>query len=244
MEKYPILANAPIHEALIDIQVKPSKGINFKDINLYDKIKDKYPIENILKTVKGEFPIDPESGKPEFINIDRGFRYSSKDGFDIFQSRIDGFTLSRLKPYKTWEVLKEEGLRLWKLYREVVDPTVVRIALRYINKIVLPLPIDDFGEYFMKPPEIPDNLPQGLSSYLNRLVIHDSIIGANAIITNSMEPITNLDNISIIFDIYVYKKKQEGFEEEEIWETLDNIRDFKNNIFYNSITDKLLEILK
>jgi uncharacterized protein (TIGR04255 family) len=174
----------------------------------------------------------------------RGYRYTSSDKLYVFQSRVDGFTISRLKPYETWERLRGEGYKLWKLYKEITSPIIVRIALRYINKIIIPLPIMDFGDYFTAPPTVPENLPQGVNSYFNRVVIYEPTIGANAIITNSMEPISKSDFVPIILDIDIFKINPKGFDEEEVWELLDKIRDFKNKIFYNSIKEEFLERFK
>ena len=45
------------------------------------------------------------------------------------------------------------------------------MALRYINRINIPLPFTDFKQYLRTTPEIARELPQGLSTFLMRLVI-------------------------------------------------------------------------
>jgi len=243
LEKYPTLSKAPITEALIDIQVKLPSTFDINKLDLSQKISSEYPTKHELR--RFESKIEIKEGRPltDISEIKGGYRYTSSDNLYVFQARIDGFTLSRLHPYETWERLRAEGYKLWKLYKEITDPIIVRIALRYINKIIIPLPIKDFADYFIAPPVVPGKLPQGVISYFNRVVIQEPAIGASAVITYSMEPISKTDVVPVMLDIDVFKNKTEGFDEDEVWDTLDKIRDFKNKIFYNSITEKQLEVL-
>lgn len=245
LEEYPHLTKAPITEALIDIRVKLPSDFDVNRLDIHGKIIKEYPTRHELSSFGGKFGVKDGQPLSDISEIKKeGFRYTSHDKLYVFQSRLDGFTLSRLKPYETWALLKSEGHKLWSLYKEITNPIIVRVALRYINRITIPLPITDFGAFFTAPPIIPDKLPQGIISYFNRTVIHEPNIGANAIVTNSMEPLSQPDTVPIMFDIDVYKIKSSGFDENELWETLEKIRDFKNKIFYNSITAKQLEELK
>lgn len=157
---------------------------------------------------------------------------------------MDGFTLSRVHKYETWQEFIEEGQSLWNIYNAKVSPMIIRVALRYINTIRIPFPVNDFGDYFTTPPILPKDLPQGVSSFFNRIMIYEPSIGVNAVITNAMEPIVNQGIVPIILDIDVFKSKPEGFSERDAWESLEEIRVFKNKIFYNLITDKLMEMLR
>jgi uncharacterized protein (TIGR04255 family) len=244
LEQYPILSKAPITEALIDIRVKLPDSFDIRKLDLYEKINEEYATRQEIRRFETKFEIKDGQPLSDITVIKGGYRYTSIDNLYVFQSRIDGFTLSRLEPYETWERLRREGRKLWHLYGEICSPTIVRIALRYINKIMIPLPIRDFGDYFTAPPTVSEKLPQGVTSFFNRVVIHEPTIGANAIITTSMEPVSKPDLVPIILDIDVFKIKPEGFDEEAMWESLDRIRDFKNRIFYNSITERLLEVFK
>ena len=63
-----------------------------------------------------------------------GYLFTSVDGRQVVQARLDGFTFSRLKPYDKWESLRDEARELWQHYVQIASPeTVTRVALRYIN---------------------------------------------------------------------------------------------------------------
>ena len=245
MVKYPILLKAPITEALIDIRVKVREDLKIEQFDsIYNSVSKEYPVKNPRLKREGRFEFKkgeaPFSAATEIID---GYIFTSSDRKQIFQARLDGFTFNRLKPYVTWECFRDEARRLWGKYREVTSPEITRVALRYINKMDFPLPIKDFSDYLTAPPIVPASLPQGINSFLTRIVIHEPDIGATGIITQALEQqIVNPNILTIILDIDVFKQKAEGITEEEAWQTLEKLRHFKNKIFFESITEKAREL--
>ncbi len=234
------LKNAPIIEALIDIRVSLPSVFDPKDfLSLSKDISDKYTKSVPRQTFTATFGV--EAGKPftqatESKGI-HGYICKSEDEKDVVQFRIDGFTFSRLNPYSEWETVLSEAKRLWGLYSiKCLPKLITRIAVRYINRLDLPLPIKDFADYLTAPPLVPDSLPQGVSQFLTRVVIHDADITANIIQTMKSTP--KADHIGIILDIDVFKLKDTGFEESSIWPEFEKLRDLKNRIFFESITEK------
>lgn len=245
MTEYPTLTNAPITEALIDIRVKLPSAFDAIEIGtIYDSIKEQYPEkqEQRISEVKFKLKADAEEISKSDATIN-GYRYITSDKKQIVQTRLDGFTFSRLHPYIKWEDLRDEAYRLWNLYKDITSPeSITRVALRYINNLNIPMPIRDFGDYLTAPPTVPEELPQGVGSFLTRVVIHEPSIGANAIITQALEQVT--DTVPVILDIDVFKLQTKGIEEKEAWETIETLRHFKNKIFFSSITDRLKEMYK
>jgi uncharacterized protein (TIGR04255 family) len=246
MAEYPFLKNAPIIEAVIDIRVKARDDLTVEQLDaIHDSISDQYPNKKARHKWEGRFEF--KKGEPPISSgteaID-GYIFTSADQKQVFQARLDGFTFSRLKPYKTWEHLRDEAYKIWLRYKEITSPEITRVALRYINKIEIPLPIRDFSEYLNAAPIIPKGLPQGVSSFLTRVVIHEPVIDAFAIITHALEQIINPNILPIILDIDVFKQKSEGISEKDAWDTLEKLRYFKNKIFFENITEKTKEIFQ
>jgi uncharacterized protein (TIGR04255 family) len=245
LKDYQILKKAPITEALIDIRVKLSSDFDIKNLSsIYDSIKNQYPEkqEQLQSKVKFEPKAEEivKSSRPE-IN---GYRYFSSDKKQIVQARLDGFTFSRLHPYVKWEELRDEAYRLWQLYKDTTSPeSITRVAVRYINNLNIPMPIKDFDDYLTAPPTVPEGLPQGVSSFLTRTVIHEPSFGANAIITQALEQV-DTDVAPVILDIDVFKLESKGIVEKDAWEIMEKLRHFKNKIFFSSITDDLKEMYK
>lgn len=234
------LKHAPIKEALIDIRVTLSNDLESEALDSkYDCFSDNYPKREVLKL--SAINLNFEEGQAVTTPIDQGlnsYRYTSNDEKQIVQFRKDGFTFSRLEPYQTWELMKEEAIQLWNLYVEAAKPnSIIRVATRYINEMRMPLPFTDFKEFMVTPPEIPVSLPQGISSFITRVVMHDPSIDVECILTQAMEGIDN-NHAPIVLDIDAFSNKSFEIDSNEYWDYLDKLRDFKNKVFFESITEK------
>lgn len=236
------LENAPIKEAIIDIQINRSSNFNIKELEpLYLEFKDRYPNfdvlnESVLGLGRGQNNLVTTSVGHKQI----GYKYTSEDEKNIVQFRDNGFTFSRLDPYREWEDMSAESRALWDIYKKSCGScSIKRIATRFINILRIPLPITDFSEYLTAPPIVPEELPQGISSYLSRIVIQNPEIDATAIVTQALDS-AEQGHAPITFDIDVFKTCEYSTDEEIHWEILDKLRTFKNQIFFESITEKMV----
>lgn len=235
------LKNAPITEALIDLRIKPSLNSSFLSaLSSVTEIQNRYPERQVQRRFKGGFGLQegqPFISPPEESVI--GYIYKSPDKHHMVQYRLDGFTFNRLKPYTGWENIIAEARKLWNIYHNKTSPELIsRIAVRYINRIDLPLPITDFSDYLTAPPSIPKNAPQAVSSFLTRVVVHDSEWQLDANITQAMERSAKRDFVTVIIDVDAYKAGEFVPQTDDIWMVFNHLRDLKNRIFFGSITEK------
>lgn len=158
---------APITEAVIDLRVEILSEITLSILKgLQHSTELDYPVCEEMLVVQGQIQACPSIAAIASQTI-IGYRFLSGDRKQIFQARLDGFTFSRLAPYDKWETFRDEARRLWELYRAVANPkSVNRVAVRYINRLDLPIPLSDFKDYLRTVPEVSPDLPQGLSDYL------------------------------------------------------------------------------
>ena len=249
MNNVEAFSNAPITEAILDIETKLQHGIG---LNIFDEfqenIKDSFGDRKTKHSFQAEIRFLP--GKDETTPIvpkDKveGYLFHSKNKNKIVQARLDGFTFNKLQPYENWNNFHSEARKLWELYSKIVKPiSIERIALRYINRIEIPLPFNDFSEYILTNPQIAPKLPQALSYFLMRMEIPNDKIGAIAIITQTMQKPTKSQKLPLIFDIDVIKKADYTEKESDMWKNFSLLRQFKNEIFFNSITEKTKELFK
>ena len=235
----PTYINAPITEALIDFQVELPIGTTVTDLEaVFDRIKEQYPTKKKRFFFEGQLTIgeEPEASAKQ---TDKGFAFYSTDGLQIIQARLDGFTFSRLRPYGSWQELRTEAKMLWTIYQEIAKPIkVTRIAVRFINQIDIPLPLDDFKEYLLTVPEVSPALPQSLSNFLMRLEFPQPDLGGLLILTQIMVPPPQPGMASIVLDLDVSMQGSNMILDTEIWDLLDKLRDRKNKFFEGCITDK------
>ena len=239
---------APITEALIDFRVQAVEGLaNEKLEEAARRVEREYPTRVAIKTVEAKLDVGGGVLKPAFTHAEAGVVVKSRDERTQAQFRPNGFTLNRLEPYTSWEEIFPDTKRLWRLYVEFAQPlVVVRLAARYINRLTLPLPVTDLRNYLIEPPRVPATLPQTVIAYLTRLVIHDARFQHSAIMTQSSEANpTDPEHATILLDIDAFKNVTfKTTEQDEIDRVLSDLHDFKNNIFFGSITQRASELFE
>lgn len=242
------LEHAPITEALIDFRVQLAEGFSISEFEpVVARLAKEYPERGPIKTLRATVPIGETSPRPDVEQSEIGVLLRAADGKALAQFRINGFTFNRLVPYTSWEDIFPETIRLWTEYVGVAKPiAVTRLAARYINRLKLPLPMKDLREYLTEPPRVPEGLPQTLKAYLTRLVVHDSMRDQSAIVTQSFEPNpTDAEQAIILLDIDAFKDVHvKPSESVEIHRVLAALHEFKNEIFFGSITQKASELFE
>lgn len=240
------LSKAPIREAVIDIQVESSVPLETLESIEAHLAHMPHRKETVWQAAVG-FEIDEKGPKSTVHNrTPVGFRFFFEDSF-VLLCRDKGFTLSQLPPYQDWETLSNKAKELWEIYKGVVQPQgITRLAVRYINNFNLGLPIPDFGEFFTNPPIVPDGLPQTLSSFLQRYVIVNSDNQLVAAVTQALEEgQPQASKISFIFDIDTFKICPiQNLSSDEIWEILERLRIFKNEVFFGYLTEKTIAMFE
>jgi len=131
---------APILQAVIDFGVDNGEGT---PLEIFDSAKwagfSDFTDRTPLYQANIEFSSEDQS--PTATRTQLGFQYASADKKRVVSARLNGFGLMRLPPYESWEPFCEEARKLWKSYVAVRNPkSVNRVAVRYINRLELPLP--------------------------------------------------------------------------------------------------------
>src|SRR5438094_288898 len=110
---------------MIDIRTSSSRG-SLPDAGMdrdvdgllafHRRIRNEYPHVSHRKNIHVQLGrrVEVKPGQRS-----EGFFFSSVDGRQVVQARLDGFAFSRLKPYKDWDHLRAEAKRLWRDYVDV-----------------------------------------------------------------------------------------------------------------------------
>ena len=246
MARHRQLAHAPVREALIDIQFEAPVPLELIDrfvASLGGAYAKKSDIWEALFGLNGgdgtTFGTRSSSAVGRRLEAAEGRPY-------VLQCRNSGFTVSRLSPYGQWSELRAEARRLFELFvQQVGVPVVSRIAVRYINEITLPLPIANFSEYLSCPPKVPDALPQGITGFLTRLIIPDLDRDCVSVVTQALEAPPNEGpsgaSITVLLDIDVFRSTRVPASADDVWQTLDVLRDQKNRMFFEHLTERTVE---
>lgn len=238
--------NAPITEALIDLRVELPEGTGVADLaKVHEGLETAYPTRKnrILAEVKGQ--ISDRGAAAAARSKHFGYLFTSGDEKQVFQARLDGFTVSRLAPYESWEPFRDEARRLWDLYRSIAKPTrVARLAVRYINRLDLPMPVGDLKDYLRTVPEVSSDLPQHLAGYFTQLRIPLEDIKSLLVVNQAIIDPARPGVASVVLDNDIFRADDLPADEEGIWEFFEVLRSRKNGVFEACITDKARELFK
>ena len=246
MPNWPHLRKAPITEALIDIRVRLPDDANLATLSRFrDEVKDAYPQCRERRKWHSHFTLSKT--EPPVVETDSegpdGYLFTSADGTKVVQARLDGFTFSRLKPYRDWADLREHARSLWQTYLDTVSPVAItRIAVRYINRIELALPFDDFREWILTCPEVAPKLPQLLAGFFFRVNIPFDDPKGQVYITQTVEPGDHTSHAPLIFDIDAFALEEFKPDDTGVWDRFEDLREIKNRVFFESITEKTKEM--
>lgn len=239
------LSRAPIVEAVIDVGLRFERAREATEFESYwEFVRNDYP----NKQTRQNFAITVNANaaaSERVVSELGGYVFRSGDGTRVVQSRPDGFSFSRLRPYGSWEATLDDAWRLWLLYRNHFRPDrISRLAVRYINRLDLPGPSLDFDEYLLTGPRVPQNVPQGLSAFSSSLVIPGVRPQVLAIVRQSFDG-SGLaqDIVPVILDIDAILECDISVEDDAaVMDALLELRTVKNQIFFGSLTDKAVEL--
>lgn len=239
------LSKAPIVEAVVEFQVDlPSDGILSAARKAHKQVEQDYPQSKKLVSGSLEFHFHPGGRAPTSTSSSKetGMRFTSADGKRIVDFGMKAFAFHWLAPYSEWDDLRAESKRLWEIYVQSMKPrAITRLGVRFINNLSIPQSVSDLCDYLVPGPIVPPGLPQSLQSFLSRIEIADVSHKRIGIIAQALRGLSEDGNFSVVLDIDAIRAESFATTDPAIWGVADSLRDFKNDIFFNSVTDRLLE---
>lgn len=238
-------AKAPITEAVLDIQVETvATPAAFDAMRAAEG--ERYPRYEALQAATGQLMIGPDNVPiASASSMPIGHLARTADGLQVYQSRTIGFAFSRMEPYPHWAVFRDEARRLWEIYGRIAQPTrITRIALRYVNRLDIPLPLKDFGTYLRTAPRLSPDINSGISGYFMQLNVPLPEFEAECVINQTIIPPPRPEVVSVVLDIDVYKLAEMPFENDKLWEMFEQLRNAKNKVFEACVTNETRRLFK
>lgn len=240
MSDWPTLSRPPIVEGLIDFRVERDPSLTVEQLKTAcDELAEEFPSRQERHRWSGEITLSAAAGASLSASIPEadGIILRSTDDKWVVQFRLDGFTVSRLEPYGSWDDLVNKSVELWDKYVAVAKPArILRVATRFLNRINLPTN-EHFDSTFSTVFAIAPELPQAVAGFLLRVVIPFEPEQALAILTQSLEANTT----DCVFDLDVFAEQSGGFSPLEAWKKLEALREVKNRLFFGSLTPAAVE---
>ncbi len=248
MYRHETFPSAPITEALIDLRVTFGQDVTTEQLDdLSGVFLDRFPTKEYQTEIEHQVMLHQGgSGTETHTRAKRlGYVLFTEGREKAVQLRVNGFSFSKMKPYKDWNSLREETREHWDAYRKVIKPSrVTRLAVRYINRIEIPLPVADFRDYVLTGLELAEGLPQGLEEFFFRIVVPNPDNSRMKAAINSTFENPKDEKLPYIFDIDAFTPVDLDPENSEIWSILESLRDYKNLIFFSSMSEKAKELFR
>lgn len=240
----PRFRNAPVVEAVVDIDCDLQPGFELGAVQdaAREALGPSYPTLQIKR--RDEFRFEASEAGTESRPVRSGLdalQFFSPEGEELVQVRHNGFSFNRLRPYTCLDDLLPKIERVFAMYRTIAEPIkVTTVRLRYINRIELPfeegkVEIDD---YVNIGPRLPIGADLGLGPFLIQFMVRDEDSRCTANVRLAAEQ-PSKEILPLILDIEAFRV---GDADAKDWSTIEQqiqaLREFKNDIFFGSITEK------
>jgi uncharacterized protein (TIGR04255 family) len=239
--------NAPIILSILQFRYKKIENFNINSFKLkgasmsteYPEIKERF-IQQIH--FEGSKPDGTTNVSLDEKEID-GVQFISKDKRKNLVIGKDRFTFEMHGKYSGWEEFTSEARKHWASFQDVLGSIeLTGLSVRYINRINLPIGFYDISQYF--------------TTYIQSST-GNHLINTFQIKYTSVEPENNItihvghvleppieDKYPYLFDIDVIYTAPISNESEKISEIFSILRQKKNGIFNDGLTDKAKELIR
>ena len=237
-------AKAPIIEAICDFVVEMPDNFKFDIKKISASLKREYEEKQEINIQKLQVHAGNSESSLSSSKELLGHSFVSKNKKYILQIKKNGFTFSQLGEYENWKTFSTKAKLLWALYVKTFSPKkVTRVALRYINRIDIPqTEMINLEDYFETYPRVLKNNKSSISNFFMQVQIPQTKEGGFAVLNQAVTSPISIGYVSIILDIDVFDIKEFTPASKSLWQRVDNLREQKNNLFEESITDKTKEL--
>ncbi len=244
------LKNAPIVEAVLNIEcdMPPVQDIAALQEPAKEAFRPQYPKFKAVLVQEHRIEAKPEAQPQLSIKQSlHGFQLLQEDERQLVQVRPHGFSFNRLAPYSTLDDYLGEMERTWNIFVKLTSPVQVRfVQLRYNNRLLLPMPGGklELEDYFKICPQLPDEERLGFIGFLNQHTAVEKETGNQVNIVLAAQPTEN-ETLPVIFDIAAARVlTTEPSNWGEISKTIQSLRDLKNRVFRNTLTQTCINLFQ
>ncbi len=236
-EKFP---HPPIKEAVFILNIV--KSISIEKIKELSKEPDLIKRYSIFQTsILNNFRIDAkkDSSSTSFQKLQDGlvFKTSEKTPEWVLQIKRNNILLHKVGNYSSWEnlIIELKDILIVLDRKFGSDLQIKDVGIRYINHIPIPN-TQHLHELFKLLPQPLEGVPFNLNKFLLQLGVEEK--GISGLIIESVLELNSA--LNFIIDLRVTKLiSNTSIRYENLESHLDEIRDFKNQLFFNIITEKL-----
>lgn len=238
-------SHPPITEAVIEIRFADAVSDRLL-LSVSHALAQRYPGEQVLQNMQLEVSVAASSrpATAQWAAGPQAYRRASSSEAELAIVAPTSLIVSQLPDYPGWEVFFDRFRQDWSLWkREVGYQKIVRVGVRYINRLDLPAagPVVDHEHYLNVFARTPDELGPTMLYGVQAIFRSEP---ANGLITinSGIVPSPLEGYLSIMLDIDVGRDNDLPQRDEGLLSLLQELRVEKNRLFEACITDRAREL--
>lgn len=241
-------SRAPIIEAVIELRFeRPIQASLLERVS--DALGRYYPNLQEFAQFQVQVGPQPDGGAPvRTSSPDKVWRRSAHDEQHVAMVGPNAFGVSQLAPYEGWDAYFGRFRRDWEIWTEKAGrPKITRVGLRYINRIDIPAEAEGLvhqNEYV----QFLINAPPGLgptNGYAVNAIFRAPKSPCTVVINTGMASFQMVPGFaSVNLDIDLAAERDLPPNDSGLFALLEEMRDDKNFIFEECITDRARAIFK
>ena len=237
--------NAPIILSIIQFRYSKIESFDIKIVkNLANKFKSEFPIINerfVHSIVVNNGGNSETSVSIEDKQFD-GIQIMSKNRQEIFTITETKFTFQSHEKYTGWENFRNKAFKFWNIFNQLFNVNELNgISLRYVNKINLPLDLKQTNKYFttyLKDDKNSFSIGNFQFKFTSFERENNFKINISHLLDAPLE-----DSVPYIFDIDVLYNEKMKSDDESVLNLFEKIRNKKNELFNNGITEETKKLI-
>jgi uncharacterized protein (TIGR04255 family) len=233
----------PITEAVLEFQFEEAFGD--RDLEkMRDRFARAYPSIELLQHIQVTFL----EGKATTQSSLNGYKMTAASAIDVLLIQRNSLGTVRLSPYHQWETLRSRAEENFETLAKILGRRkIMRIGARYMNRFDVPS-----SEVEGKPlttllnvgVTLPENVAAEIANYAFTVEGREAVTGAKVRLQSAILPPALLEHVSISLDIDAYLDANIPGRMDEIWNCTELLREAKNSVFENSITDEMRNFIR
>lgn len=244
MNNWEPFKNPPIQEAIFTLnfseeiileQLEKIESVEFINKKFLKNKKKIYKATAKFEEIDGDFQIIKSS------KTSNGFRFDSNQATLIIKSNQLSYHI--LGSYTTWENVINDLEEIVKEIKDTLDFSCESIGVRFINKIDFSSTSVILTDFFRFHLILPSELSQSFDNFFLTVSLSKEEMQATIIQTVDNQGLVG-NGFGIILDIDVVKPIHKKINLLDIKDDFQALREYKNEIFFNIITEKTRQLLR
>lgn len=211
-----------------------------------ESLSSAYPHREELFNVSAAVPLmGPVPGAVPLVNRERaGLQLQdASPPHKLVRVSRQSLSIHEVRPWSGWLTFQRRAQEAFDLYCGVFpDRPVIRIGLRYINRIELPPSGDDLKEWITSAPDIPEGLPQFVETYSVEMAMPQPEPGVIAIVRQALLADPRPDISPIVLDVELQLNRP--ITAAETFQKVRELHEREYLIFERSITDRVRRLFE